>query len=255
MPIGTPVGLGSASSTSTGTNHFTITTSGAVPAGALMVMSSGTVTIATGVNVISVVATDGINTNNFVPAIQVVNLYETIFEDLWYCPNALPLNTSATVTINYGNSLGFSGSGVAAGVCYVTGLAGINPFDSNADNTAGYTFSSTQAVPVTTLGSSLYSSHEILFGSTTAISSSGALSFTDDGAFTNLYNASLQTNTIYWGFSYRIVSNNSPVTYDPTITYTGGVSVSAGLNIAPFSDTPIGVARPFATSGAPFVSM
>lgn len=175
--IGVPVSLGSSLSTAAVRSSWTLTTVAAIPAGVLvvvglMVPSTSALTI-TGVS-------DGTNTYTQATT-DVFEVGTQTTADIWYCLNALPVSSSATITATFSTSTNAQVSQMNAG--YVTGIVNIGALDKVAHNLTnnGTAYSSTTTGTLT-------QANEMLFG------------------FQGNYNANV---TITEGSGYTPINTNS----------------------------------------------
>jgi hypothetical protein len=152
--IGTPVSLGVAQGTG-GSTSATMTTTAAIPAGALVVI--GIMTGFAGSQTITSVS-DGTNTYTRAAG-GVWDATGAFVCDLWYKENASPVSSGATITANYS---GTSVSGTNVPIfcaAYVTGVIGASSLDKT---------SSGKQLPGTAYASgssgTLSQANEIVFG-------------------------------------------------------------------------------------------
>ena len=213
MPIGTPTSLGSFRSSNNPTSSNTFTTSTNLPGGACaFVWFAGGGNSSQAFHVSSV--SDGTNTYSQAYGIQNTS-GANIDVELWIAPNCLAVSSGATITVSLSASPGGSGSGCNIGAFYVTGLASI-PTDKTANSL------SNTATPSVTTGT-LSQANEIVFGS--SFNEDATPSYTESSGFTNLF-ASIASAGQAAALSYQIVSSTSSVTYAPTWSATGIVSVT-----------------------------
>lgn len=193
--IGTPTTLGS-NNTGTSAASLTITTTGAIVAGNLVVVAI--YVIGTNPTVTSV--SDG--TNSYTRANN--SLSGTGTGELWYKENASAVGSSASLTVNFGGTI--TTSTIAA--AQVSGIASSSSYDSAAAAAA----TGTSTTPSATTGT-LAQAEEIVFGVVTVGSTS---TLTESAGFTNLYSLS-NGAAVKLGLGYDIVAATTAVTYHPTL--------------------------------------
>lgn len=205
--IGTPTALGTASSTTCGTN-FSITTGADAPAGSTVVL----VIVNTTATADAFTITDGAG-NSYAAVVSANGTGRTL---AIFTANGIGhLANGGTITIHDSQN-----STCAVSAYDVTGLAGASPVDQTATST---TASTTPSLSVTDANA-----NDILFG---ADSRGSALSYsTPATGFTTLTSATATSLTAVW--AYQIVSTTGSKTYAPTLSLAGDTHLLVSLKAA-----------------------
>lgn len=201
--IGVPVSLGGATGGSAVTS-VTLTTLAAIPAGALVVVGVLFNKAATG-SVSSV--SDGTNTYSLAQASTWTANND--IEELWYCPNALPVGSGASLVAT------LSGTSVGTpliAAAYVTGVALSSPLDGH---------NATKYAPATAFNSgataTLAQAKEIAFGF--AGFYNAAATVTEGSGFTLLVDQVPGGSPFFHGhLAYQIVTATTALNYQPVLS-------------------------------------
>lgn len=203
--IGTPVGLGSTIATRNGLTTLTFTTTGAIPAGALVVVGAGDITgTADPVSSIS----DGTNSYSKASGGVAAAACEA---EIWYVANAAAVSSGATLTVTYSATLDTNCAYAAA--FYVTGIVQSSPVDTAPAVTSTGTIST----------GTLSQGKELVVGTAVVFGSTGTLTYSEASGFTNIAALSLNSATNNAaGLGYQIVAATTSIAYAPT--FTGAVT-------------------------------
>lgn len=196
MSIGTPVSLGTNTSTGVQSSNQ-LTTTAAIPAGAF---AFAVVEINSNAAIPTVASlSDGTNSYS-----KVVGITPTgnIDWELWACPNCAAVGSSATLKATWSGSNGGAGAAHSIQAGYVTGLITAPNDTSVADST----HTATPSVSSGTLAQAVEIAIGCAYGETTLL--------TDGAGFTNLSNTSQSGNVCR--LSYQVVSSTASVTFAPT---------------------------------------
>jgi hypothetical protein len=208
MAIGTPVSLGTQTTSggSFNTNTITLTTSAAIVAADLVVVD---IQIAnTSVLTVSSVS-DG--TNTYSKAVAQDNA-GTDNHEIWYVANAAAKATSSTITVTMSGS-GDSSNGATIEAFRVTGITATTPLDQTQKQSA------TTASPTVTTGT-LSQAVEIAFGASWR--GNGTPTYTEASGFSNLVNAlTVGNGNGKASVAYQIVAATTALTYAPTWSTSG----------------------------------
>ncbi len=203
VPLAAPVGIGT-NSVAAGASSFTVTTTGAIPAGstpmvAIMILKS------TAISVSSV--SDG--TNTYVlgrTSTWDINTFVTV--EIWYKANASAVGSGATITINL--SAATSNGDSIASAFYVTGVLTASPLDKVNSGTGVAT-----TTPASGSTGTLTISNEIAIGAVGGYAGGGiTATWTESTGFTLLSNNVANTRFgLHVG--YQIVSATTALNYQP----------------------------------------
>lgn len=206
--IGTPTSLGSATSTTTGISNFTLTTTADITAGNLVGVLVGLVNFSSTVTVSSI--SDGTNSYSHNLSATEVDSISHFDLEFWSISNAAHVNSGATLTITLSAPASgtlFSGAAV---MLQLPGIATSAAYDS-----AGATNSDFASTAATVTTGTLAQSNEIVFGGNFNNVNSAAQVYSEDPAFTNLFDE-IGTGNMGINLGYKIVSSTTPVTHAPT---------------------------------------
>jgi hypothetical protein len=195
-PIGTPVGIGSVNKSTTSQTTATFLTTGAISAGDLLVIAISTLQ-SSGAGVASV--SDGVN--SFTRAVQQQN--GQAFLEIWYCENASARASGVTVTVTMSVATLYCSAGLAR----VPGAQTTGSLDKAVPSTS---------LPVAT--GTLSSAPQVVFG---AVGGFNFTSVTEDAAFTQLNNIN-NGGQVSLSFGYKAAAVTTTVSYNPTVTGSGG---------------------------------
>jgi hypothetical protein len=204
--IATPVSLGSAGGTA-GNSSMTITTTAAIPAGALVFVATS---FNKGTTISGASISDGTNTYALAKSAGWDATSVENFE-LWYKENAAAVSSSATITITYSSTTaGGIGSIAAAG--YATGILSSGSLDStnSAKYTPGTAFSSGATA-------TLAKSNELIIGAIGFYNANATV--TEGTGFTTLVDFNPGTTSFFHiHLAYKIVAATTAINYQPTLS-------------------------------------
>ena len=227
-----PTFLGSNYGTS---SAIIVTTTGAIPAGALAFVA---VRISSGA--LQVVSSVSDGTNSYTKAAGETGTYDDI--EIWICPNASGVLSGASVTVNLSGAP-TGGGAAAAFVGYCTNVVTSAP----ANQIAGGVNSGSATNYSATTGT-LSQASEVAIGLTFI---NGNATETQSSGFTNLAHVT-DSGNISTAVDYQVVSSTTAITYDPvwsvasrvgslivTFKFAPPVYVVAALPMFALSEHPI----------------
>lgn len=216
--ISTPVPLGSAAGTS-GSSSMTLTTTAAIPAGALLFLATS-FNKGTTISVSSV--SDGTNVYSLAKS---AGWEATSTEncELWYKANATAMPSGTVITITYSSTTaGGIGSIAAAGYC--AGILAAAPLDStnSAKQLPGTAFSSGATA-------TLAQTNELIIGALGFYNANATV--TEGSGFTVLVDFNPGTSAFFHvHLSYQIVNATTAINYQPTLSASNfGASIIASF--------------------------
>jgi hypothetical protein len=205
-PIGTPVGIGSLNKDSSSALTAVITTTGNIVSGDLVVIAVSCL-LSGSISSIS----DGTNSYALAGTAAASNGSGRV--EIWYKGNCTAVSSGASVTVTFSGSTQY----VSAGIARVPN-AKVAPLDKSANGTA---------LPVAT--GVLSFADEVVFGAV------GGFNFTgvspESTGFTTIYTIN-NAGQVSGNFAYDAVGATTSVSYNPTVTGSGGNLVYA---VASFS--------------------
>lgn len=215
MAIGTPVQLGgNAAATGLGTTA-TLTTTGNITTGDLVVVFAGSASFSCTPN--SVTDTSG---NTYTAGTSIGSAGSDIIRP-FYCANAIAMASGGTVTITYATSAGSKYYNAIS----VSGIATASPKDVEA---AGFISTGTTTPSIAT--GTLAQADELVCGYILVGSASKNDAFTQASGFTANTNGTAAVPTSILRSAYQIVASTSTVTYAPVL----GTSRDCDANVITF---------------------
>jgi hypothetical protein len=226
MAIGTPTTLGTATSVNSVISSLSITLTGNVTAGNLLCIAVAMWAPKTISSISDSVGTNSYSQAAFGAGYSFSNERVT----LWFVQSSSALSSGQTITINLASTLGSNNYIIA----YAFQVSGTSANDSSA-GANNFTGGVTQ--PTLTSGTPSIA-YELLVGVQRSLSSSsGSLSYNEDPAWTNLYNAvsASQIQSIAWiysSLSFRIITSGAATSWNPT--YSSAPDSGYGIIITGF---------------------
>lgn len=204
--IGPPVSIGTNVGTGGGTT-MTITTTQAIPKGALLLV--GTIfTKSTTISVSSI--SDGTNSYSLAKSAG-WDATNTENEELWYCANAAAIASGATITITYSATTTGTNPPIAV-AAYCTGIATSSPLDKTASTVyaPGTAFSSGSSGTLT-------QGYELIIGFLGFYNA--ACTITEASGFTQINDQDQGSGARFrCHMAYQIVNATTAVNYQPTLS-------------------------------------
>lgn len=218
MAIGTPVSIGTSTSTGVHSSNAVTTT--------VNILNGDLVVVAIEINSNAAVPTvstvsDGTNTYTFAARATPTNENN----EIWYCSNCVAVSSGATITANWSGSNGGAGAAHSIAACRISGIVAASALDKT--NTQAGALAS----PSTTTGV-LSQAVEIVIGYFCA---QGAE--TQSAGFANI-NSTNQSGNLNF-LDYQIVSSTASVTYNPSQPSAVTESLVVATFKGAFSGNPI----------------
>lgn len=205
--IQVPVSIGSNSVSAGAVSSYTMTTTGNIRGGDLIIVVCSAETAAA-----SVVASVSDGTNSYTQA--VVRTSGSFTVSIWYKENAAAVASGATITVNLNTATTGSGNGLSVAAARATYIAA----SSSADKTAGNNGSGVNTITATS--AALSQLNELAIGG--AIDTAGT-AYSGATGFTNLANFTVPGGNGWYAMDYSIPNSASAISYSPTFVTNGSV--------------------------------